>query len=701
MDRLNILAAAYVLRLAAGACAASPNLVQNSDFSRAAASGAPAAWRLLTDKTGRGSARVIDGALRLENTSERGRVSLTQTIRVWRDRPYEIGVRIKGESGIPIVQVKEDVRGVTKYVKTHDHYFERGYNGPWKTFAFQLESDPKATQFRVTLGLRNRGIAWFDDVRVTCLSGKEPPPMEQELVAAIELTPWRTEDDVIDGWDWSLPPGVEAVPYSGVKYGDKANRRVPGNRYVSVRASWRECEPKEGEYDFEPLRERLEDLPQWAAGAELHVYASVWETTYFADASLKEMKRTTPGTAPLWLVERYGVPIKPEKPKTNIGTPFQVVNLDIWHPEYHSRYLTFVDAFGKSGIAQSPRILISYVHCRSASRGEESGGRYDGRALQCMKERLAAWARAFKGVEHKLAWTGHSDDLLDYAYRLGMGQRNGFVEMYMMHAHNPQLGQRIDEAGYLVTDESCPPIAENRAFGDENEEYSPRAHVPRFGPVETFPHRYRESMLRVLQMRRNFLWTGGNPWVDLPLLAYVSLELGRNVRNAPDAWCYLRESYVRYRGKPRAAKNFERWLYQRDRDGCRALPAVRADIPKQQFPHHPKHKYDYTARRTDRASGSDRIGFALDDRFLSGGPHRVAIKITYHDVGRAAWALVYKTEARDATRLVQCDGNGEVKTATFVLDDACFPARGVEFDFEIRALDRDATVSFVRVIKLD
>ena len=686
------------LPLARAAQVQRPSLIRNGDFAQADPSGQPRHWSWSAQHGSSGAATVVRGALRLGNTSDKGRVSLMQTVRVWRGTRYEITVRIKGESGIPIFQVVEQVRGVRKHMKKYDHYLERGHVGPWKAFTYCLTSDPKATHFRVTLGLRNRGVAWFDDVRVVCLSDKEPPRMEEDL---IKPTSWRAEDDVVDGWDWSLPPGTKPAAYSGVKYSPRDVRAVPGNRYVSVRASWRECEPAEGKYDFEPLRQRLQNLPKWAAGAELHVYASVWETKYFTNASLAEVRRTTPGTAPVWLVEKYGIPTKPGKPKTNIGTPFQVVNLDIWHPEYHSRYLAFVEAFGKSGIAQSPKILLSYVHARSASRGEESGGRYQGRPLDCMKERLAAWARAFKGVEHKLAWTGHSDDLLDYAYSLGMGQRNGFVEMYMIHSHNPQLGQRIDQDGYLVVDESCPPIRDGRAFGDENEEYSPKAHVPRFGPVDTFAHRYRESMLRSLQMRRNFLWVEGEPWVDLPLLAYVSLELGRNVQTAPDAWCYLRESMVRLRGKPTPAKNFERWLYQRDRDGCRTVPTAKVDIPKQQFPHHPKHKYDYTARRTDRATGNDRIGFALDERFLSAGPHRVAIKVTYHDVGKGAWALAYKTPDGEATREVRFQGTGKVRTATLFLDDACFPAKGTGFAVEIRALDGDATVSFVRVIKVN
>lgn len=528
---------------------------------------------------------------------------------------------------------------------------------------------------------------------VLLTAGVSQIPAAQEL-PPLELTSWRTIDDIIDGWDWSLPPGIEPVPYSGVKYYDRAGRTLPGNRIVSVTSSWRELEPEEGQFDFGSLRQKLLNLPEDCVGAELHVYASVYETRYLNSG------KVTPGTAPSWLIERYDIPIIEEQPKTNIATPFQVVNLDIWDDRYHQRYLRFVEAFGESGIAQMPQIMLSYVHGRSSSRGEEAGGRYEGRALQCMKERMEAWARAFKGVEHKLAWVGNSGEILDYAYALGMGQRNGFVEMVLLHADNRQLGQCLDEDGYLCVDESCPPIAEGRAFGDENEEYAPNVHVPRFGPIETWPHRYRESMLRVLQMRRNFIWSESNPWVDPPLLAYVSLELGRTVGDAPDIWCRLRESIIRRRGQPQPVKNFERWLYQRDRDGYRAVPTAREDVWHTQLQYHPDHYYDYTARTTDRATGNMAIGFAVDDRFLSGGPHRVAAKMTYYDRGKGVWALVYQTPQGEGRRPVQCADTGTLKTATFFLDDAIFPATGLDFDLEIRADETDAVVAFVRVIKL-
>lgn len=520
--------------------------------------------------------------------------------------------------------------------------------------------------------------------------------------------PWREADDVIDGWDWALPPGVKPDPSSGVLINErKVGPDFPGRLSRQVNWSWRRLEPEEGRFDVEPLRREILQRSEGGKYAiELHVRASVWELRHFPDEAdyprgwAQHAERSA--TAPRWLA-KYKIPLEEMRKHgaDNIGTPFQVVNLDIWHPEYHRRYVRMVRKLGESGIPRMPEATYVFVHLWSSSRGEEGAGPPVGDPRRKLfEERLRAWAAACKGVERKLCLVSHKEDDLRLAYRLGMGQRNGFVEMYMLHCENPMLGQSVDPDGYLVADQACPLIAENRASGDENEEYVPAAHVSRFGPVETWPHRYRESMLRVLQMRRNFIWAeGGRDLMDPPLLCYVSLELGKNRRNAPDAWCYLRESVVGWGKRARAVKNFERWLHQRDRPGCRTVATEKVAVQKQRG-RSPQHQYDFTARRTDRANGQTAIGFALDDAFLAGGCHRMAVKITYRDRGNARWALAYPTGQDEGRRFVQCGDTGKVRTATFFLSDARFHAPGLQPHFFIRALDGDAVISFVRVIKL-
>jgi hypothetical protein len=505
---------------------------------------------------------------------------------------------------------------------------------------------------------------------------------------------WRDAEDVVDGWDWSLPPGVVPADRSGVSFEGRAPAGFPGKRLARLRWTWAQLEPGEGEYDFEPLRREIERAGRRHDGVVLLIHGAT-ASTEIAD---RGRTRVREGTAPSWLAERYGVPELPVRTKTNLATPFTVHNLDPAHPELHRRYLAMLGALGESGIPEMPEIAFVVVPGVSASRGEEAGlAARDELTVACMTERLEAWARAFRGREWKLAWVGDGtggSPLLARAYALGMGQRCGKAERYLLHLAAPELGQSLDDRGYLLVDESCAPIAEGRAFGDENEEYAPDVHVERFGPMESWPHRYRESMLRALQMRRNWLWVESDPWVDPPLLGWVSLELGRTVDDAPDAWCELRESRVHVGGRERSVKNFERWLLQRDRPGAQTVavrPAEYAGAPDVE---------EWTARRTDVASGNDTIGFALDDRFLSGGPHRVAVKVTYVDAEDAVWELVVPAAGGgELARTVTTAATGIVRTATFFLDDAAFPARGEELDFRVRALEGDAVLCFVRVIR--
>ena len=209
-------------------------------------------------------------------------------------------------------------------------------------------------------------------------------------------------------------------------------------------------------------------------------------------------------------------------------------------------------------------------------------------------------------------------------------------------------------------------------------------------------------------MRRNHLWAEGGPWlIDPPLLHYVALELGHTVETAPDAWCYLRESWVPDRPnknwkKAIPVKNFERWIYQRDVPGAWARPTEKVEVPEQMFEYHKEHLYDYTARKTSMADGDKAIVFGVNDRFLSGGPHRVAVKVSYVDRGDAEWALVYFLEEKNAVlRAVNCGGSGKERTATFILEDAFFPGVGIKgADFRIVAIKGDAVIRMVRVVKL-
>jgi hypothetical protein len=518
---------------------------------------------------------------------------------------------------------------------------------------------------------------------------------------------WRNTNDIIEGWDWSLPPTVTAAVYSGIKGAPAGS--ISGKPIVNVNAYWNQIEAEEGVYDFEPIRQEIIAAGNNGSGVMLSVRNSVYNMLDLSgNMTPEQIEREI--SAPAWLVGTYGVNTVAENPVTNINTPFQIINLDIANSVVHQKYLQFIQKLKESGIPSMPEIKFAYIYSPSSTRGEEGELRIDGTTGLLGRERIQALVDAFGDHAHKLMYTGNREDTLQYVYGLGTGQRGGFIEMYLRDTQFALLGQSIDENGYLLVDESLPPIAEQRAFGDENEEYSGN-FAPRFGPVSTFAHRYRESMLRALQMRRNYLWSdtsGTNP----SLLNFVSLELGRNVHDTPDVWTYLRESYVnKIQGTYTPVKNFERWLYQRDGVGSATVPTQKviqglahlSPPPNSNFAINVPEELkfvDYKARSTSLAQGNSKITLAVDDRFLSNGPHRVAVKVTYLDSGNGSWSLAYQTALGEQVRRVTSGNTGKLLTATFFLDEAYFQAQGMNSDIEVRAIGEDKAFSFIRVIKL-
>jgi len=511
--------------------------------------------------------------------------------------------------------------------------------------------------------------------------------------------PWRDGDDVVVGWDWSLPPAVKPSSRARLRWGfggwkDGKLRKAGFPDGLScvdeVWWSWRKLEPEEGQFDFNGLKEEIHRrIEAGCRGVIIRLLGSVWETgtpEQVREWQKKSAWRFNRWSAPRWL-ERYDV-----RKIEEIKGGERVVHADIFDPIYHEKYLRLVKAFGASGLPALPELHGLLICGMSFSNGEEAAGVKFQTPEQekRWRERLQAWIDAFGGEKRKLIAMGDGPAMrINMEY--GLGSRDGYVEMYLYHAEDRDRGQYIDARRYLCVDESNPFIANpDIIFGDENEEYSER-QVDCFGPIESFNYRYFTSMLRFLQMRRNYLYTEEN--AVLPdLLWYVCHAMARTVQDTPDAWCFLRESYVRQKGTD-ALKNFERRVYQRDREGFETQPAVR--IPhaiERWWLHDPRRRYDYVART------GKRIGFAVDDRFVS-GRCRVAVKVSFYDGFHDAWRLVYTQGGKAAgSAPVECTGTDGFRTATFFID-ADFDAKEMAFDLEIHSGGR-VPISFVRLIRL-
>ncbi len=509
-------------------------------------------------------------------------------------------------------------------------------------------------------------------------------------VSEIRPQAWRDREDVIDGWDWSLPPSVQPKPNALLCVSRRARGlpelSFPANPVVSLWVFWSDLEPEEDRYRFDKLVAQLEGIEQAGYGAIIRPITAVHSRPSYPDASRTPKGRRKP-CAPPYLVTKYNVPRIPEKPKGD----WRIVNLDPAHPAFHRRYMKLVRELGKSGIPGMAVVKGIIVGYKSSSWGDEGIGprpeTRGGEEPAHVKERLDAWAEACRGVEHKVCMAGVSD----YGFARGFGIRGGFVEMYLYQIPDERLGQELDARGYLVVNEDAVGVQQTRFLGDENEEYE-ESWTHRFGKLDSFVYRYFTSSLRLLQMRRNYLLH--NPFSVYPdMLPFVSLELGRTVEDTPDVWCALRESYLRKRGsrEPQPVKNFERWLYQRDSKGFETTPAVKIDHAIRMWMVHGNSKtgqgahYDYVARR------GRRIGFDVDDRFEK-RVGRVAVKITYFDERPGSLSLV----SGDSRREVALRGSGKVQTATFFVDSRSFDG---DHDLVVEG-EPEAVVAFVRVIEL-
>jgi len=535
--------------------------------------------------------------------------------------------------------------------------------------------------------------------------------LDIEDLDTIRAQKWISQDHVINGWDWSLPGFVEPSPRSLVglqrnigwdKNFIPLNLQFKSNSIGILWVKWRDIEPIMGNYDFTPIINRINQANSVGSDIILRILCHSKSRGTASDSLSK-------GEAPLWL-EDLGVNLLPKKETSHN------LNFDPANPEFHKHYLMLVAEMAKSGIPEM--VKAAYVGYASHSFGDEGIGPY-GEAnsaandtVKHVRERLDTWQQAFKGMENKVFMGGSCD----YGFQKGFGVRRGFVEMYLYNIPNRDLGQYIDENGYLSVDENAP-IMKYKCFnGEVNEEYEATwatdARNFRFGnTTNSYPYRYFTSTLRALQMRCTYIHTTGH--LIPQMLPFLSFELGRTVEDAPDVWTFLRTSYLRasnyenndYLNRTISAtekaegietKNFERWLYQRDAPGYETQPAVKIQQAIKMWMVQPDKYYDYIAR-----SGK-KIGFDIDDRWI-GIKDSVALKVTYFDNHAGEMNLVYNNGLKQALLSQQLTGDSQLKTVTFFLSQIKSNSMEHNFDFVLEAgKNTDSiVVSFVRVIQAD
>lgn len=510
---------------------------------------------------------------------------------------------------------------------------------------------------------------------------------DYNIAAEEDIVPqaWVEADHVSEGWDWSLPPAVLPSPRSlmgmerniGLGSVPTLNANFPVNPAFIQWVYWRELEPVEGEINWQPLLDRIEQCRQLGQKIIIRILAH----TQSRNGDLAR------GHAPRWLEDKGIALLDLNVPTTGVIWK----NYDPADPVFHAYYLRLIDSLRQSGIPQMDTVRAMYAGYASPSLGDEGIGPHGmdpANEPEHVRERLEAWAAAAAGVEYKIFMGGPSE----YGFARGFGVRRGFVEKYLYTIPDTYIGQQVDSDGYLYVDEDAWVIRTNAFNGEVNEEYgdfwATEASGYRFGETtDSFSYRYFMSNLRLVQMRCTYVH---NDETLIPqLLPWVAQQLGRTVEDTPDIWCYLNTSYLR---RFPELRNFERWLYQRDRPGYETTPVepisnepvglwmVRTDI-------------DHMAKR------GQNIGFAIDDRFIGEDPTRVAVKVSYIDKTSGSLTLNYHNPDGQQQRSIPFSQDGRIKTATFLIDDLVAPAQGFDYDLTFHA-PNDAILSMVRVIKI-
>ncbi|MEZ4388296.1 MAG: hypothetical protein R3D98_12115, partial [Candidatus Krumholzibacteriia bacterium] len=530
---------------------------------------------------------------------------------------------------------------------------------------------------------------------------------------------------VVTGADYTLPAWVAAETFGGyVGHPDGAAAGI-GSSYRNWWTTWAELEPERGRYDWDLIERRLAAAEDRGDRLCLQIQSMV------CGGGDPERGFVVPNAVPDWVFTELGLT---DDDRIGLGGEWDIEVIPAWRPEIRDAFNALILAIGERGYPAREALGAAYIHAISPSLGEEfwlepwqthvleSRAGFSAAVMQeWLESRMDAYATAFGADVRKVAWVGSISiwgysgqdykaaawALVEHAWSLGAGNRSSIVEKYHIGLDDPALGQSLDQDGYLYTDETIPPLAEARYFGDENEEYGDQ-WTWRYGDTAGDWQRYRFAMLRAMQMQVRFLWTHEpGEAIDPALSHYARFAFGKTVQTTPDAWCYLKESAVaRILTPAGVVRNFERWLRQRDVPGGLTVATDRVDrafnagsiLDSEEGAF-----YDYTARRTDLAGGQDAMYFDVDDRFVTDGP--VEIKVEVCDHTAASWRLEYVDRDGEVASTAAYTGQGDdaVRTVTFRIADLAL-AGGLPHGMDVRLVcdgPGDATVRWVRLVRLE
>jgi hypothetical protein len=514
---------------------------------------------------------------------------------------------------------------------------------------------------------------------------------------------------IIDGYDWSVPPGVAARPDSGF-YSEEAAPALDVDVHV-LDLTWRQLEPTPGVIRKDTLGHAQGlDFGSW--NDQRVDGGRYWVRLWMSGVDW----------APPWLIAKCGV--APISGADELGER----HLPLWNPcVWSAARDLFRRVFVDEGVLADPDFVLAYVP-GGFTWGEldfdtvDRAVRADGLTFavfhawftQMVADLVAiggahAGQLVYTGEDYPYSGFGVADDLLARdAVAAGLGIRSGITEVANNHLSDvPAYGAHIGPDGHVEIDEDWVLRKPGRVSAAENECYNHCGYTT--ADAEELAYAIRTSNWKALQLRVSWLYVVPN---DSYLADYadhwrwVRAELGRTVADAFDGWVVLREAEDRYwqyedglqwDGKP-WVKNLERFVVQRDvlPDGISARGSEVRDRVLD-----PHDGMAYEGRRTDGAFGGTSLYFAVEPRWLS-GVHDLEVDVAFLDGACGRWHLGYMTARGPATAgPIACTGTNRVRTARIRLVDA--DLRGAlpgKTDLAVvRDTAADVEVRYLRVVR--
>jgi hypothetical protein len=469
---------------------------------------------------------------------------------------------------------------------------------------------------------------------------------------------------------------------------------------------WSELEPEQGRFEFAEVHALLARAAREGRGVVLRLKSSVVR------------RRSVWGpleAVPAWVLEQHRPPVGRIRDR---GPRDFIEIVPPWHPGVQADYLRFVEAFGREHFDRYPSLLGLYVHGISSSFGEEMWMDREGfeamvelgmtpeRLENAMSARIRAWAEALSARPALLGWVGAGwidatgdpsewrrvrERLDALALGLGLGRRWGNIESY--NGGTEKNGQHLQADGRLRTDSAHPLIAERRFWAAENENYDAPSKADAFA--------YRMATLRALQMRLRLLWVTDRALVLGPEIShYFARVAGLEPRRSPDAWVVLGEEELRRGRKQLRMGNLEHGVVQVEpSSGARSVRSLPVERPPQARDW--QEPVDWTARRTNRAAGVDRLVFRLDEEFFpkaEGWPR--TLQVTWQDEGQD-WHVELRTEAGLLRSPSGGEGGGGIeRTTTFALPAEVGRRPDAERgDLAVVTGERDIAIKRIRLLR--